>query len=1584
MKKTIKTFIGTFLLAILLGSGIDVIKNSAYTNKIPRKFLIDGEYIDSQDDFKYYKIENTDKEVAVACSDASNKKQFNIPSTVKIDNVEYEVTAIWREGFSFLDDISITFPSTLKTIDYEAFFNTTFSSNNTQLTIPYTVSGLGTAAFFRTNITDLVFSDGESSNIGVCTTAENQTNGSSSSEATKSALETIGDFAFAKCKSLKNITFSNSLKRIQEEAFEYCENLTNVAFLSGLEHIGSRAFNCCYNLAQVYLPNNLFTKSSDTDSTIGEFAFSFCKNEMKIQASVPSLPGTFDKQNPNWNRKKEFAPDSYEVNPVEGDMYISSSWLYQDTGSAVRIQSYLGDAMENIAFPEIVNGHPVTEIDTDCFKNLTGKEKVKRFFLPKTLVSIPDSLFPNEFRSLTYIGTLQGNNCYSVPTEDNLFDLSKLSDLKTIGVDSFRGDRDKIYTIKLPGNLTEIKKQAFADLKNVKSLSFETRTSTESLSIGEKAFFQLGTNITNGTVKLDFPKELTNISNNAFAGSNCLSELTFEENTSKELRISSQVFAGCKNLSKVIIGRRNEITIGERAFAAAMDSKEAPEDYSFHPYLQFIYLPSNNLTITNDCFDRQLRTAVYFSGNKPDGFSPNSCFTETTNDSSTLDFYHSSSSTLFNFNVTPTIFTNAKLASQQGTQTYSIYDQGLNDGSSSNNCTYLLYEEGGKKKAILTKYRFNMNDRTDGTQLNVTVPETVSVNGSSYTVTEIADGAFGNCDGYSNSKVRTISSVKLPDTIEKIGNYAFFRLVGLESINMPSSLKSIGELAFAFTGIQKIEHLNSDVDFLDSTGKSVFGNRAKSSPFLNCPNLESVSLLGVKDSSKIKVSDGRCLVDSSGYILTVFPKYAETNKTFEDSKFYYGAYKTVGWIENLTISQSDFPTSGTSTISQSLFVGFVSQKDIRKNLTFKGRITSITGTDDDHNFPIKILTLKVVNRVLAIPPDSFANTKIEVIRIPYSEGGTIPSNLLKGVSTDNVIFQVQQGENGQYNNGGDNYSTEGEKGLLDFGTNSGYKTIGNNAFEGISGITKLNIPTIETVGEYAFHNCKLESITFGEKTQSIGTMAFSPENYNYPPELSINTTINGNTLKNYIDATTVKTSAFYKTKISELTIGKDVTNIMERGFRSSSLSALNFEESDKELQIGLMTFNQCNNLSEIDFSTRPIKISSTSFQNCTNLSKITFGSKTATIGYGSFDGCTNLSSVTFGSGIQSISQTAFQKTALTDANLSACTSLKEINGFESCKQLTTVTLPASLENIGENTFNGCTALSSITLPDSLKSIGKSAFQGCTALASITIPGSVTAIGDSAFQDCTALTSIEIPSSVTSISNNLFNGCNKLISVTLPNTIESIGDSAFQGCTALASITIPDSVSSIGNSAFQSSGIKEITLPENLSSLGSSCFESCSSLEKVLCKGKNFTLQSNTFSNCDNLKTIILLGSDNNGYSDSCFNNLKNLNLVVLPNDFDYTMNTSIFNNCPSLATGAVCIGNYDTSKAIGTWSRLKGSTTQVRYAYKEEGSTAKGDKMYFWKWDKENESVTLTQYHSTSNTSNQTNFIITSKSKEDK
>ena len=102
--------------------------------------------------------------------------------------------------------------------------------------------------------------------------------------------------------------------------------------------------------------------------------------------------------------------------------------------------------------------------------------------------------------------------------------------------------------------------------------------------------------------------------------------------------------------------------------------------------------------------------------------------------------------------------------------------------------------------------------------------------------------------------------------------------------------------------------------------------------------------------------------------------------------------------------------------------------------------------------------------------------------------------------------------------------------------------------------------------------------------------------------------------------------------------------------------------------------------------------------------------------------------------------------------------------FRDCINLTSVTIPSSVEFIRPLAFYGCSSLSSINIPNGVLSIDYNVFEGCNSLTSITIPSSVTYICVSkyynAFAGCGGLTSIQVESGNTRYDSR--NDCNAII------------------------------------------------------------------------------------------------------------------------------------------------------------------------------------------------------------------------------
>ena len=94
---------------------------------------------------------------------------------------------------------------------------------------------------------------------------------------------------------------------------------------------------------------------------------------------------------------------------------------------------------------------------------------------------------------------------------------------------------------------------------------------------------------------------------------------------------------------------------------------------------------------------------------------------------------------------------------------------------------------------------------------SVVIPESVTYNGITYSVTSIGAGTFEDCSG--------LTSVVIPNSVTSIGDDAFRECSGLTSVEIPNSVTSIGDRAFNHCrSLTSIEIPNS----VTSIGKYAF------------------------------------------------------------------------------------------------------------------------------------------------------------------------------------------------------------------------------------------------------------------------------------------------------------------------------------------------------------------------------------------------------------------------------------------------------------------------------------------------------------------------------------------------------------------------------------------------------------------------------------------------------------------------------------------------------------------------------------------------------------------------------------------
>jgi hypothetical protein len=156
-----------------------------------------------------------------------------------------------------------------------------------------------------------------------------------------------------------------------------------------------------------------------------------------------------------------------------------------------------------------------------------------------------------------------------------------------------------------------------------------------------------------------------------------------------------------------------------------------------------------------------------------------------------------------------------------------------------------------------------------------------------------------------------------------------------------------------------------------------------------------------------------------------------------------------------------------------------------------------------------------------------------------------------------------------------------------------------------------------------------------------------------------------------------------------------------------------------------------------------------------------------------------------------------------------------------------VTIPTNINtlpvtSIAEHTFEDDFNLSSVTIPGSVAEIGAYAFMQCISLTNLCISNGVSLIDEGAFAYC-PLRSVVIPSSTTTIGETAFLDCVSLTNVTIATGVLSIGQGAFLECGSLATVTIPGSVTSIGDYAFESTVVGVVYFTGNAPAVGSMVF-----------------------------------------------------------------------------------------------------------------------------------------------------------------
>ena len=542
----------------------------------------------------------------------------------------------------------------------------------------------------------------------------------------------------------------------------------------------------------------------------------------------------------------------------------------------------------------------------------------------------------------------------------------------------------------------------------------------------------------------------------------------------------------------------------------------------------------------------------------------------------------------------------------------------------------------------------------------------------------IGDNAFYGCS--------SLASINFPESLTTIGDNAFYGCSSLASINFPESLTTIGD--YAFSGCSSLASINF------SESLTTIGDYA----FSGCSSLTSINL------PESLISLGKEVFDNCGSLENI--NVAEGNPNYASSD---------GVLYNSGMTNLIFCPKA------------------KKSVSIPNTATKISARAFEY---CKLLSsIKI--------PDSVTTIGIAAFGGCESLSSVVIGN---GVEELNNTFA-------------DCTSLK----TVEFGRS--VKRIGTQAFQNC-GFESLVLPnSLIEIGD-AFHYCKsLRSVTFGNSLTYINFSFYgceSLESVDLPASLTYIYQEAFNGCSSLTEINVDEGNSVYSS-VDGILYSKDKTELVicPRGLRE-----LNVPEHVNKIGDMAASFSS---LEKVTVSNSVKDIASCAFYGCSVLESVTLGNSVKSLGIRSFCGCTSLTNIHLPASLTDIVPSAFEGcTNLTitveDGNPNYSS---DGVGLYSADGSTLVsapgatgeyTLPPTVTTIAANALSGNSSLSSVVIPNSVTTIEDGAFSYCSALESVTIGNAVP------LQGTNGMRTVSAGSALTSIGADAFSGCRALLSV----------------------------------------------------------------------------------------------------------------------------------------------------------------------------------------------------------------------------
>ena len=1361
---------------------IPVGSNSNYASKVGWNFskrIECDEMIEVNQGGMTYVCLSNNRNLTASLTQGAKISDITIPSTINYNNSDYPMTAIAESAFSGNTSlVNLTLEEGIETIGANAFKGCTGLK---KVVLPSTLTGIGDNAFNGCNklgdivskietpfdIATTVFSNyaaslyvpngkktaylacpGWSSFINnifegdrIEVTLDGLTYVYATDEANATLTKSATTVADVSIPSLVPGT-EKKVTAIAESAFSGIKSLVNLVISEGIKTIGANAFKGCTGLKKVVLPSTL--------TGIGDNAFNGCSVLFDI---VSKIETPFD------------IPTTVFPN--------TAASLYVPEGKK---EAY-GERTGWSSFTNVFSGDRI-EVTSDglTYVYATGEANATLTKSTTTVadVSIP-SLVPGTEKKVTAIAESAFSGIKS------LVNLVISEGIKTIGANAFKGCTG-LKKVVLPSTLTGIGDNAFNgcsvlfDIVSKIETPFDIPTTVfpntaaslyvpegKKEAYGERTGWSSFTNVFSGD-RIEVTSDgLTYVYATGEANATLTKSTTTVADVSipslvpstskKVIAIAESAFSGITSLVNLVIPE-GVVTIGANAFKNCSGLKKA-------------VLPSTLKAIGDNSFYGCKSMTEVISGVTANNiFAINDNVFQINDNTSPYKLYDNI--TVFVPIGTPSGSTVSAYQEKGGWSRFTNYLEGKRDQATVDKMTY-VYLTGPKTATLIS---------STTTEKNVTIPDSVKIDGVKYGVIDIGQNAFkGNT---------SIERLTISEKVKTIGAYAFQGCTGLKKIEFPSTLTAIGEKAF--DGCKSITHVCSKISTstLFEINNNVFSVYTAS---LYVPE-------GTLDTYKAKIG-------WNNFTNNVYTGYFVDDLTID-----YLSYDClITGSGNAATKTATLTKSTTSTadvvIPDSVPVGSLYYRvtNIRQsafsgnsklvNITIPTYVTTIgdntfNNCNNITNIISKIKTPFVINKdVFSI---SSATLYVPVGRRDaykttdgWSKFLTVYEGLMIEKPVGEMVYQCATGDKTAIMVSTTTTATDviiPDSFAID---NDFYKVIAINqsVFKGKTSIVNLTLPSkLTQIGDNAFNGCK--------NIATITCKAIEPPviTDNVFPAYTATLYVPVGSRSKYQNATGWNNFAtVFEGEWKEVTLD-GMTFVYATGDKTATLTKTTSTEKDvtirgsfdidgvtyKVTAIGNSAFKGNTSVVNLKISENIKSIGAYAFQSCSNLKRVELPSTLTDIGDKAFDGCKNLTHVcSKAKSPTDIPENTFSaytaKLFVPDGTLG---SYQARNGWN---KFTNVYLGYFVDEV---VYESMTFVCLINGEGEKAAKNATLIKSATSTAYVSIPASVKT-GDVSYL-------------VTTIGQSAFNNSSKLVNLTLSENINSIEDNAFANCLNISVVT----------------------------------------------------------------------------------------------------------------------------------------------------------------------------------------------------